>query len=233
MAEPTTTNPAGPGRSRRLLWINLAAIGGLILITVVALLAMTGANTSAAPASQDPATAEVVRPDSHVLGEPGRGNAVLVEFLDFECEACGAAYPFVESLRERYDGEVTFVTRYFPIEAHQNAMNAAIAAEAAARQSAFVEMYRMLFETQAQWGEQSESKAPLFRQFAQGLGLDLAQYDRDVADPTTEERVRADQAEGTALGVQGTPTFFLNGERLELVSADDLTDAIDAALAEG
>lgn len=222
-------DPSKPPRSRRMLWINLAAIGAVILISVITVLAMSNASVTGAPEVDEP---EVVREDSHVLGEPGTGNAVLVEFLDFECEACGAAYPFIESLRERYAGQVTFVVRYFPIPSHKNALNAALAAEAAAQQGKFEEMYGRLFDTQAEWGEQQQSNAALFRSFAEEIGLDLEQFDRDVADPATRERVLVDQADGTALGVQGTPTFFLNGEKLELQSADDLVQAIDAALAE-
>lgn len=226
---PPASGPSKPRRPRRMLWINLAAIGAVILISVITVLAMSNASVTGAPEVDEP---EVVREDSHVLGEPGTGNAVLVEFLDFECEACGAAYPFIESLRDRYEGQVTFIARYFPIPSHKNALNAALAAEAAAQQGKFEEMYGKLFETQAEWGEQQQSNAPLFRSFADELGLDLEQFDQDVADPATRERVLADQADGTALGVQGTPTFFLNGEKLELQSADDLVEAIDAALAE-
>ena len=226
---PAAPAPSKPPRRRRMLWINLAAIGAVILISVITVLAMSNSSVTGAPEVDDP---EVVREDSHVLGEPGSGNAVLVEFLDFECEACGAAYPFIESLRERYNGQVTFVARYFPIPSHKNALNAALAAEAAAQQGKFEQMYAKLFDTQAEWGEQQQSNAPLFRSFAEEIGLDLEQFDRDVADPATRERVLADQADGTALGVQGTPTFFLNGEKLELQSADDLVQAIDAALAE-
>ena len=225
---PTTNDAPQQRHSRRVLWINLGAIAAVIVISVITVLAMSNPNVTGAPVSESP---EVVREDSHVLGEPGRGNAVLVEFLDFECEACGAAYPFIESLREQYDRQVTFVTRYFPIPSHKNALNAAIAAEAAARQDMFEEMYRKLFDTQSQWGEQQQSNAPLFREFAEEIGLDLEQYDQDVADPATEQRVLADQADGNALGVQGTPTFFLNGEKLELQSTDDMVNAIEAALA--
>ena len=224
--KPSTTEQR---RSRRVLWINVGAITAVILASMIAVMAMSNTSVNSAPVAETP---EVVREDSHVLGEPGTGNAVLVEFLDFECEACGAAYPFIESLREKYAGEVTFVARYFPIPSHKNALNAAIAAEAAAQQGKFEEMYRKLFETQREWGEQQDSRAPLFREYADELGLDLAQYDKDVAKPATRERVLADQADGTALGVQGTPTFFLNGELLELSTADDMTRAIDAALAD-
>jgi protein-disulfide isomerase len=91
-------------------------------------------------------------------------------------------------------------------------------------------MYRLMFETQSQWGEQQVSHAGTFRQFATDLGLDLAVYDRAVADPATLERVRADQRDGQAAGVQGTPTFFLDGEQLDPRSIDDLRAALDRAL---
>jgi len=91
-------------------------------------------------------------------------------------------------------------------------------------------MYHRMFETQAEWGEQQTSQADLFRSFAEDLGLDLAAYDDAIADPSTQERVQQDLDDGQALGVQGTPTFFLDGERLELSSVQDLTDALDRAL---
>lgn len=77
-------------------------------------------------------------------------------------------------------------------------------------------MYAKMFETQAQWGEKTESQAPLFRTFAGELGLDLSAYDAAVADDKTKERIKKDIADGTTLGVKGTPTFFLNGEMLTL-----------------
>lgn len=191
------------------------------------------------PQEQQPAQAHepgsgaigrLVRADSHRLGEPGTGKVLFVEFLDFECEACGAAYPVVEDLRTKYAGRVDFVVRYFPIPSHQNAMNAAIAVEAASQQGKFEGMYQRMYETQSSWGEQKESKAALFRTYATDLGLDMAAYDRAVADPKTGQRVERDRKDGVDLGVQGTPTFFLNGKRLQAESAQDLYDQIDAAL---
>ena len=175
--------------------------------------------------------APVVREDSHRLATAPDGRVTLVEFLDFECESCAAAYPFVEELRQRYDGQVTFVARYFPLPGHANAENAAVAVEAAAQQGRFEDMYHQMFETQAQWGERQDSQAEVFRGFAEEMGLDMAAYDAAVADPATLERVQQDRADGLDLGVEGTPTFFLNGERLEVDSADDFVERIDAALA--
>ena len=174
----------------------------------------------------------VVRADSHRLSTAADDKVTLVEFLDFECEACRAAFPFVESLRETYDGQVTFVARYFPIDSHVNARNAAHAVEAAARQGKFEDMYKRMYETQADWGESQDSQAALFRSFAEDLDLDMATFDADVNSPEVAERVQNDVDDGLALGVSGTPTFFLNGKMLQPETTEDFTDAIDAALAE-
>ncbi|MGC5225094.1 DsbA family protein [Micromonospora sp. DT81.3] len=186
-----------------------------------------------APADESAGPAQTVRPDSQVLDDGGEGAVTVVEFLDFECEACGAAYPYVEELREQYAGEITYVVRYFPLPGHFNSTNAAVAAEAAARQGKFEEMYHALFQSQSEWGEAGESRAELFRSFAEEIGLDMTTFDRDVADPETTARVQADFAEGQALGVSSTPTFFVNDEQLvDLQSWADVTGAIDAELAQ-
>ncbi|HBU42008.1 MAG TPA: disulfide bond formation protein DsbA, partial [Microbacterium sp.] len=97
-------------------------------------------------------------------------------------------------------------------------------------QDRFEDMYHRLFETQAEWGEAQESRADLFRGFAEELGLDMAAYDAAVADPSTAERVESDFQEGRALGVSSTPTFFVDGEIAELQEWDDLENAIQAAV---
>ena len=175
--------------------------------------------------------AAVLRADSHRIGPAGDGKVTLVEFLDFECESCGAAFPFVEQLREKYEGRVTFVVRYFPIPSHRNAQNAAHAVESAARQGKFEPMYKRMFETQAEWGEQQVSQAPLFRSYAEDLGLDMHRYDQDVKSSSVAKRVQKDFDDGKGVGVSGTPTFFLNGEKLEATSTEEFIAAIDKALA--
>ncbi|MBY6709143.1 thioredoxin domain-containing protein [Rhodococcus sp. BP-241] len=189
----------------------------------------SGASAAAEDAADDPA-AVAVRENSHRLSDPPESRATFVEFLDFECEACRAAYPAVEQLRETYGDTVTFVVRYFPIPSHANAERAARAVEAAAQQGRFEAMYQRMYETQAQWGEQQAPMDNLFREFGAGLGLDMTAYDAAYDDPATLERIRADVADGQALGVQGTPTFFVDGVRVEATDISDLTDALDAAL---
>ena len=204
----------------------LVTAAALVVVIVVGLVAFL-VNRARAP---DPADAAMVRADSHVLDDAGADAVTVVEFLDFECEACGAYYPVVEELRQKYAGQITYVVRYFPLPGHFNSTHSAVAAEAAAQQGRFEEMYHRLFDTQSAWGEAQESRADLFRDYAVDLGLDMSAYDAAVADPATEQRVRADFTEGRALGVGSTPTFFVDGQPVVIERWNDLETAIQAAL---
>ena len=220
----------------RQLKISVGIIG-LFVLVVAGLVAFGVASeddkkpaASNAPSSGAP-DARLVRPDSHVLGEKAKGDVTFVEFLDFECEGCKAAYPAVEQLRKDYKGRVTFVARYFPMPGHFNAERAARSVEAAAQQGKFEDMYHHMYRTQDAWGEKQIPLDRVFRTYARDLGLDMKKYDADYADPATVARVKKDMADGYALGVAGTPTFFLDGELIQPRSYKDLTDAVDAALA--
>lgn len=201
-----------------------AAIAVLAVATILVLLVRGGETPTPAQAG------EVVRENSHRLNSVPDSEVTFVEFLDFECEGCKAVYPAVEQLRADYGDRVNFVIRYFPMPGHFNGERAARAVEAAAQQGRLEAMYSMMFDTQAEWGEQQVPADEVFRGFATELGLDMAAYDAAYADPSTLQRVQLDMADGRALGVQGTPTFFLNGTRLQPRSYDDLTDSLDEAL---
>jgi len=215
----------------------LVVTGALVAAAAITAAVTISQNNQAIPeAPINPANnlAAASAPDSHLLTTPESSTVTFVEFLDFECESCGAVYPYIEDLRAEFGDRVTFVMRYFPLPGHVNSTNAAVAVEAASRQGMLIPMYQRLFEKQAEWGEQQVSRADTFREYAGQLGLDLAQYDADVADSSTLERVEADFAAGLALGVQSTPTMFVNDVPLELRSIDDIRAAIVAALdAEG
>ncbi len=204
---------------------------GIILAFLAVLVALDVRETSqrTSPAQAD--DPRIFRADSRVLQEGPEDAPIFVEFLDFECEACGALYPLVEEVRQSYAGQITFVTRYFPLPGHANSRPAAHAAEAAARQGAFEAMYQRLFETQATWGESQEDKSDLFRSYAVDLGLDMARYDRDVASDAVAARVEADYQDAVSLGLTGTPSLFLDGERLQPESIAEFVDAFEAAVA--
>jgi protein-disulfide isomerase len=212
--------------------VAVLVVGALTWLTAPAgFLGKGGTDDTPLPATQTAAADVAARPDSHRLSTAPDGGVTFVEFLDFECEACRAVHPVIERLRAEYGDRVTFVVRYFPIQSHANAERAARAVEAAARQGAFEKMYQRMFETQAEWGEQQTPMDERFRGEAARLGLDLATWDRDYAAPETLARIRADVADGQRLGIRGTPSFFLDGERLEPQTVGDLTAAFDRALA--
>lgn len=208
---------------------SLIATFALLLIAAVAIFIFVNQQNSERTAALG-GSAQILRENSHRLDTGPADAPVLVEFLDFECESCAAAYPFVEELRDTYAGQLTYVIRYFPIPAHQNSLNAAVAVEAAAQQGEMEGMYRMMFDTQLQWGEKSESQAALFRTYAETLGLDMDAFDSAVADPATAERINQDFIEGRELGVSGTPTFFLDGQLVEVASLDEFRALVDGAV---
>lgn len=143
---------------------------------------------------------------------------------------CGV--PVEEEVRQRHEGEVTFVARYFPLSGHFNSERAARAVESAARQGQFEEMYQKMYETQTTWAEQQVPKDDVFRGFAEDLGLDMEEFDADYASDEVAERVQRDLDDATELGLQGTPTFYIDGKLFEPQGVQDFYDAIDRALGE-
>jgi protein-disulfide isomerase len=144
-----------------------------------------------------------------VQGDP-HARIELVEYGDYECPYCGQAYLSVKAVQEALGDDLKFVFRNFPLaQVHPRALPAAQAAEAAALQGKFWEMHDILFEHQ----DMLES-AHLFRD-AELLGLDLDRFARDFESQAVADKIRADFLSGARSGVNGTPTFFVNGERYE------------------
>jgi protein-disulfide isomerase len=221
-----TAKPTDPARKVRIvLWILLAAVVSAGLIWYAVFTA-----TKPDPAALQPVVdAQVIREDSHRLTTPAAEKAQLVEFLDFECESCRAAEPLVQELKKEYGDRITFVHRYFPLPSHKNSGQAALAVEAAAQQGKYEQMAAKMFETQPQWGEKQDFQSSLFRTFAEELGLDMEKYDAAMAAEETKERIRKDITDGRALGVTGTPTFFLDGQKLTINSEEHFRQLLDDA----
>lgn len=225
-APPKPPPPADTARKvRRILWFLCGTVLAAVVIGAAVLMASN-------PSRNIPALeggAQLVREDSHRLTTPAIEIAQLVEFLDFECGPCRAAAPLMEELKEEYGDRITFVQRHFPLPGHQNSGTAALAVEAAAQQGKYEPMAARIFETQPQWANKNDSQAALFRTFAQELGLDMTQYDAAIADEGTQDRIRKDVNDGTALGVNGTPSFFLDGKKLTLKSEEQFRKLLDDA----
>jgi protein-disulfide isomerase len=208
----------------------IAVAIAIIAVAAVALLLNRTAGDEPSDVTADAGAAQLVRENSHRLNDVPDARVTLVEFLDFECEACRAAQPIVEELRTEYGDRVQFVVRYFPLSAHYNSERAARAVESAAQQAKFEQMYQKMFDTQSEWGEKRTPADDVFRGFATELGLDMTKFDAAYNDPATAQRVRVDLDDGKALGVRGTPTFFINGEQIRVRGPDDLRSALEEAL---
>lgn len=172
---------------------------------------------------------ELVRPDSPVIGTAD-AEVTMVEFLDPECESCRAAYPDVKKILDDYPTEVRLVIRYFPL--HGNSVLAAVATEAAGEQGKYEEMQELLFTRQPEWGEQQTPQTEKFVEYAEELGLDVARFRTSMNKQEYRDKVARDKADGVAVGVTGTPTFFVDGEWISRPSPAALRAAIDRALKE-
>ena len=154
--------------------------------------------------------ARLVRPigeRDHVLGPPD-APATLVEYGDYQCPYCGAAYPIVEAALRHLGPRLRFAFRHFPLtEIHPRALPASEAAEAAGAQGQFWAMHGRLYENQDALADDD-----LVR-YAAAINLDVPRFVGELAEHTREPRVREDFMSGVRSGVNGTPTFFINGIR--------------------
>lgn len=171
----------------------------------------------------------LIREDSKIKG-PANAKVVLVEFTDFECEACAAAHPILQKILKEYDGKIQFVFRNFPN--HYNSMLAAKSAEAAAQEGKFWQMHDKLLENQLEWGEKQVPVTEAFIKYAKEIGINVPTFTDLISGKTFEEKILRDKKDGTSLGVRATPTFFLNGKKLEGIPPyEDLKKMIDKELA--
>lgn len=143
----------------------------------------------------------------HIEGEAS-ALIELVEYGDYQCPHCGRAYPIIKKIQEKLQGKLKFVFRNFPLsEIHPQAIQAAIATEAAAEQGKFWEMHDIIFENQ-----QNLHTSALLG-MAEKIGLDITKFEKDLELPSFLKKVEADFESGVRSGVNGTPTFFINGTK--------------------
>ncbi len=208
----------------------LLLLGLPVLVIAIALAVFYNNSQQSDAASTTPVVdTQLIRSDSPTFGLPD-APVTIVEFLDPECESCRAAFPFVKQLLEDYDERVRLVVRYFPL--HNNSVLAATATEAAGAQGMYWEMQEMLFTRQTEWGEQRTAQTDLFISYATELGLNVEQFTADLQNPDYLAKIERDKADGEALGVTGTPTFFINGRQVEELSADAIITMIEEELAQ-
>jgi protein-disulfide isomerase len=145
----------------------------------------------------------------HAQG-PNTAPVTLVEYGDYECPYCGQAYPIIKDIQEHLRGKLRFVFRNFPVtQVHPHAQHAAEAAESAGSQNKFWEMHDCLYEHQQELDDNH------LRQYALELGMDVTRFDEEMARHVHASRVREDFMSGIHSGVNGTPTFYINGIRYD------------------
>jgi protein-disulfide isomerase len=158
------------------------------------------------------------KPSEHIEGE-GKDGVTLVEYGDYECPYCGEYFPIVKQVEAEYNTQIYFQFRNFPlVSIHQNAFAGARAAEAASLMGKFWQMHDLLYENQDQWVDQSDP-TPYFNTYAQDLGLNVNEFKQYYASDEVNAVINADMNVGNQLGIDATPTFFLDGKQIQPVES--------------
>ena len=166
--------------------------------------------------------------EPHIKGNP-EASVELVEYSDFQCPACATFQPVLEDVLSQFGDSIKFEYKHFPLPIHPLAEPAARAAEAACQQGKFFEFHDMLFANQTSWSN-SVNPAIQFVQYAEKLELDIETFKRHLNSSMVRERVKEGLTEARGLGLTGTPTFFLNGEKMVISTYEDFINQITAAV---
>jgi protein-disulfide isomerase len=150
---------------------------------------------------------------AHIRGNP-KARVTLEEYGDFQCPPCGALSEPINQLEKDYHPDLRIIFRNFPLFTHAHAREAAIAAEAAGLQGKFWEMHDLLYREQSIWSKATDVRT-LFNSYAGILSLDLERFKKDMDGEKAKARVEADEKQAALLGVQNTPTIFLNNQAID------------------
>jgi NhaA family Na+:H+ antiporter len=205
--------------------ITTATAGTLIYRTKHARVASLAAQVAADNKGGKPGAAP-----SHAHG-PDVAPVTLEEFGDFQCPPCSALAATLRTFEHDYPGKLRVIFREYPLEMHKHARLAALGAEAAALQGKFWEMHEQLYTKQNDWSK-ADNFRPFLDGYAKAIGLDMARFAADLESDKTQSRLKLDRERATSLGVNATPTVFINGESVpaEKRTTDGLRAAIQDAL---
>lgn len=203
-----------------VLAIVFALLGGVFFVTKNNKDSSSNNNTTSTQATSN-----------HVTGKT-ESKVNLTEFADFQCPACGQYYPILKQLKEEYKDKVAFQFRHFPlVQIHPNAFQAARASEAAAEQGKFWEYHDLLYENQQSWSSEKDPSTT-FESYATQLNLDIPRFKTTLASEKTADIINGDVRAAQNLGATGTPTFVLNGKKIDSPkSVDEFKKILDEALA--
>jgi protein-disulfide isomerase len=168
--------------------------------------------------------------DGNYIQASASAKVNLVEFGDYECPACGSYNALVKQVLTEFAGKITFAFKNFPLSQHTNANISSYAAEAAGLQGKFWQMHDKLYETQSVWTNSTDA-GTIFKVYANDLGLDHARFESDIDSQKVKDIVEKDLGDGNAIGINSTPTFYLNGIKMDNPqNINDFTKIIQEAL---
>lgn len=204
-----------PHTTRILLWTGVI-IGVFVLVIGLAKLGAKGGVQGIGANGGEFIGGALAR--SADANDHSKGNlnakVTIVEYSDFQCPACASVYSSVKEISKEFENDVRVVYRHFPLRSiHANAERAAEASEAAALQGKFWEYHDGLFESQNTWSKMKDPNE-FFVELAASLGLNIDQFKKDIDTLSVKERVEKDAKSAEASGASGTPTFYLNGQRI-------------------
>ena len=189
---------------------NFIWIGGIIVILIALMFWGVKGSTDIKP----PFELGAIHPLDNVEGN-AKSKVVIIEYSDFQCPACRTYYFVVKELVAEFGGQAAFVYRHFPLtEIHANAELAARATQAAGKQGKFWEMHDILFEKQNEWAKVADIEL-MFESYARLLGISVEQFKADFTSKEIKDFVRAERAHAIKSGLQGTPSFFVNGKQIQ------------------
>ena len=217
---------------RRFLPFIIVALVGFIAVGSGTLLYRAKRPVTVTISKEKAAPGKEKQESMHVRG-PAQAPVTLEEFGDFQCPPCGMLSGPLQEMEKDYGPKLRVIFRNFPFPNHEHALEAAYAAEAAGLQGRYWEMHDLLYKEQPNWTNAPDAKQ-LFVSYAKILGLEMDRFETDIAGPTVKARVTADQERGKSLGVNATPSIFINNQVVPPNSLNPtaLRAAIDEALKE-
>jgi protein-disulfide isomerase len=168
--------------------------------------------------------------NGNYLAATNSATLTLVEFGDYECPACGEYNPIIKQILTNYSGKINYVFRNYPLPQHTNAPISSYAVEAAGLQGKYWQMHDKVYDTQNDWANLPDP-TNVFVGYANDIELNADQFTKDLNSSSVKNKVQNDMNDGNTIGITETPTFFLNGQRMNLTgSYDQFKSLIDSSL---
>ncbi|MDO8658840.1 MAG: thioredoxin domain-containing protein [Candidatus Levybacteria bacterium] len=215
-------------KEQRKKLINQIGIwGGIVAVIILSVLGLIKLANTPSSTNSTITPAKVSKTDIAI----GNKNAktVLIEYSDFQCPACAYYHPILKQLLSDFNGKILFVYRFFPLQTHKNAMISSGAAYASSLQGKFWEMHDMIFENQNSWAESTDAQS-VFVSYAEKLKLNTDKFKKDINSDSTKKFINDQAQEGINIGVNSTPTFFLNYKQIKPQGYEDFKTLIQNEL---